>query len=56
MMACYSQQDKQALADETPLGRLCAVQDIADAADFLLSGKASFITGQTLAVDGGFTL
>ena len=56
MMACYSQQDKQALADETPLGRLCAAQDIADAADFLLSGKASFITGQTLAVDGGFTL
>ena len=44
---------EKALADEPPLGRLCAVQDIADAADFLLSGKASFITGQTLCVDGG---
>ena len=38
MMACYSQQDKQALADETPLGRLCAAQDIADAADFFRGG------------------
>ena len=56
MMACYSQDDKQALADETPLGRLCTVQDIAQAAGFLLGDGAAFITGQTLVVDGGFTL
>ncbi|MBQ9198182.1 MAG: SDR family oxidoreductase [Clostridia bacterium] len=56
MMACYSAADKQALADETPLGRLCSVQDVAAAADFLLSDQASFITGQTLTVDGGFSL
>ncbi len=54
MMSVYSQEDKKALADQTPLGRLCTVEDIAQAADFLL--KAEFITGQTLAVDGGFTL
>ena len=56
MMATYSAEDKQALAEDTPLGRLCTVQDIANAADFLLSERASFITGQTLVVDGGFTL
>lgn len=56
MMACYTEADKQALADETPLGRLCTPQDVAEAADFLLSEKAAFITGQTLVVDGGFTL
>ncbi|MBR1607084.1 MAG: SDR family oxidoreductase [Clostridia bacterium] len=56
MMAAYTEADKQALAEDTPLGRLCTVQDIADAADFLLSTRASFITGQTLVVDGGFTL
>lgn len=56
MMACYSAEDKAALAEETPLGRLCTTQDVAEAADFLLSDKASFITGQTLVVDGGFTL
>jgi len=56
MMACYTEADKQALAAETPLGRLCTAQDVAEAADFLLSEKAAFITGQTLLVDGGFTL
>lgn len=56
MMACYSAQDKQELVDATPLGRLCTAQDVANAADFLLSDRAAFITGQTLAVDGGFTL
>ena len=56
MMAAYSEADKQALAQDTPLGRLCTVQDIADAADFLIGPRASFITGQTLVVDGGFTL
>ena len=56
MMAAYSQADKQALADETPLGRLCTPGDIAAAAEFLLGDGAAFITGQTLTVDGGFTL
>ena len=56
MMAAYSADDKQSLAEDTPLGRLCTVQDVANAADFLISDRASFITGQTLVVDGGFTL
>ena len=56
MMACYSEADKRVLAGETPLGRLCTAQDVAWAADFLLSERAAFITGQTLTVDGGFTL
>ena len=56
MMACYSEEDKQALAEDTPLGRIATCEDIAQAADFLISGKAAFITGQTLVVDGGFTL
>lgn len=56
MMACFTAEDKQAIAEDTPLGRLCAAQDVANAADFLLSERASFITGQTLVVDGGYTL
>jgi NAD(P)-dependent dehydrogenase (short-subunit alcohol dehydrogenase family) len=36
-----------------PLGRLCSVEDIAEAACFLASDRASMITGQMLAVDGG---
>ncbi len=44
------------LAEETPLRRLGTPEDIAHAAVFLASDKASFITGQVLTVDGGFIL
>lgn len=40
----------------TPLGRLGAPEDIASAILFLSSSNASWITGQTLAVDGGYTV
>ena len=40
----------------TPLGRLGDPEDIAGAVLFLASPAASWITGQTLAVDGGFTV
>lgn len=37
-----------------PLGRLADAEDIARVALFLASDAASFITGETIAVDGGF--
>jgi len=37
-----------------PLGRLAQPGDVADAVSFLLSDQASFITGQSLYVDGGW--
>jgi NAD(P)-dependent dehydrogenase (short-subunit alcohol dehydrogenase family) len=39
-----------------PLGRLGEPEDIANAVVFLASGLASWITGQALAVDGGFSV
>jgi 3-oxoacyl-[acyl-carrier protein] reductase len=39
----------------TPLGRLADISEIADAALFLCSPASSFITGQTIVVDGGIT-
>ena len=42
-----------ALGARTPLGRLGEPEDIANAALFLASDAASWITGQTLVVDGG---
>ncbi len=38
-----------------PIGRIGKPDEIAQAVIYLCSDKASFITGQTLAVDGGFT-
>lgn len=38
-----------------PVGRVGHTQDIAEAVEFLLSAKASFITGQNLVIDGGMT-
>jgi glucose 1-dehydrogenase len=39
----------------TPTGRPATVQDIANAALFLVSDEARQITGQTLVIDGGWT-
>jgi 3-oxoacyl-[acyl-carrier protein] reductase len=36
-----------------PLGRLASVEDVANAALFLASGEAQFLTGNVLEVDGG---
>lgn len=46
--------DKQ-MAAQYPLGRYGKLEDAADAASWLLSSDAQWITGQILSVDGGFT-
>ncbi|MCI0770073.1 MAG: SDR family oxidoreductase, partial [Chloroflexi bacterium] len=43
------------LADEAPMGRIGQPEDIAQAVLYLASDEASFVTGHTLVVDGGFT-
>ena len=40
--------------EHVPFGRLARVEDVAGVIAFLLGDKASFITGQTLYVDGGY--
>jgi NAD(P)-dependent dehydrogenase (short-subunit alcohol dehydrogenase family) len=43
-------------AAETPLGRIGEPDEIAGAAVFLASQAASFMTGQTMVIDGGVTI
>lgn len=46
---------KKMLEDETPIGRIGTPEDIAAVVSFLASDAASFITGQAICSDGGFT-
>jgi len=46
----------QPTLQRTPLGRVGAPADVVGAVLFLTSAQASWITGQTLPIDGGFTV
>lgn len=54
MLKDFTDEDKRALASETPLGRLGTPEDVAALVSFLCSDRAEFITGQIIGVDGGF--
>src|SRR5262245_44568721 len=50
----FSDDAKQRRAARIPMGRFGEVDEVAKAALFLASDDASFVTGHTLAVDGGY--
>ncbi len=56
MTAFLSPEDREALAQEAPLGRMGTPEDVADAIYFLAGEQAGFITGQVLCVDGGMVI
>ncbi len=56
MNACYDEDTMASLAERTPISRIGTPEDVAAAVRFLAEDSASFITGQTLSVDGGFLL
>jgi 3-oxoacyl-[acyl-carrier protein] reductase len=47
------QEIEQTWIDQIPLGRLGKPEELADAIVWLASERASFVTGQTILVDGG---
>lgn len=48
--------ERQKIEDFIPMGRAGRAEEMAAAAAFLASDEASYITGQTLFIDGGLTL
>jgi 3-oxoacyl-[acyl-carrier protein] reductase len=55
MVGGLTRRQLDKLARSTPLRRLGTVEEIVDAALFLISPAAAFVTGHTLVVDGGVT-
>ncbi len=45
-----------AIAEQTPMGRVSQPEEIAEAILWLCSDAASYVTGHTLAIDGGMTV
>ena len=56
MTAVLSDNVKEAMLKDIPLGRVGKPEDIANAVKFLVSEQASYITGQILRVDGGMSM
>lgn len=54
MNAMFDGETMRELCESTPLGRIGSPEDIAAAVSFLASDAASFLTGQTLSVNGLF--
>ena len=53
MTKSLAEEQRQALAAQIPLGRLGTPEDVAAAVGFLASGRAAWITGETVNVNGG---
>ena len=56
MNAAIDEESRQALCEETPLGRMGTPEEVAAAVVFLASDAAGFITGQVMGVDGGLAV
>ena len=56
MNASLTEDDRAALSDETPLGRIGEAAEVAQTILFLCSEGASFITGQIVGVSGGLVI
>jgi len=56
MTSALTQEVRQHLMEQIPLGRLGTAQDVANAVLFLVSDQAAYLTGQVLHVNGGMLM
>lgn len=56
MNRVFSRDTLETLAERTPLDRIGLAEEVAEAVLFLADSRSSFVTGQVLGVDGGFSI
>ena len=56
MTSYINENEKNKLLNSIPLKRLGKAEDVAKLVSFLASNKASYITGQTISIDGGLLM
>ncbi|MCI0766090.1 SDR family oxidoreductase [Bacillus sp. TL12] len=54
MLSVFSEEDKQGIAEEIPIGRIGFPEEVAKTVSFLVSPGSSYITGQIIGVNGGW--
>ena len=52
----FGEEDKAEIAQAHPIGRIGKPEEVAEAVVWLCSDAASFVTGHSLAIDGGYTI
>ena len=55
MTTGVTERNRDRIAGRTPLGRMAEIGEIANVVMFTISSESSFVTGQTMIVDGGIT-
>ncbi|MFT9598812.1 elongation factor P 5-aminopentanone reductase [Mesobacillus sp.] len=54
MVEGFTHEEIEAITEDIPSGRLGSAEEVASGVEFLVSEKSSYITGQVLAVNGGW--
>lgn len=54
MLAHFTKDEMEDIKGDIPMGRLAKPSEIAESVSFIISPKASYITGQILSVNGGW--
>ncbi len=54
MNSAFSEEDVREICEEIPMGRMGTPQECAELIYFIASEKASYITGQTIGINGGW--
>ena len=56
MTDALTDAQREATLGQIPFNRFGQVEDVANVVSFLASQQAAYVTGQTIAVDGGMTM